>query len=145
MPAGRQGTERVAVIALPPADEPGTLRLADLDEILSRHLQACLDRLRAGGDEEGTGQAAGTIADQQVGQLLRRIGGEEGGVGICHAAGLGGDRLGHAFIAVPDTGDGGPSGGVHHRASVGQGHMDALAGDGARRRPAHVAMQNAAH
>ena len=47
--ADRQRAERAAVIVLPPRDETPPLRLADLDEVLARHLQRRFDRLGAAG------------------------------------------------------------------------------------------------
>src|SRR3546814_9288456 len=44
--AGSQRAQRVAVIALPARNDVAALRLALLDEVLPRHLQRRLDRLR---------------------------------------------------------------------------------------------------
>ena len=80
--ADRERAQRVAVIALPPRDEPAALGLADLDEVLARHLERRLDRLGAAGDEVDPVDAGGRARDQMVGQLLGRLAGEEAGVGI---------------------------------------------------------------
>ena len=84
--AHRQGTQRDAVIALPARDELGALRLALLDEVVARHLQAGLDRLRAAAAEVHVGHAARGVRDQVVGQLLGDARREEAGVRV-------GDRI----------------------------------------------------
>ena len=47
----RKRAERIAVIALAPRDDMAALGLADLDEILARHLERRLDRLGAAADQ----------------------------------------------------------------------------------------------
>src|ERR1700678_3007194 len=80
--ADGQGSERIAMIALPPGDDMTALRLADLDKILARHLERRLDRLRAAADEIDTAQARRSILDQPVGEAFGDFGGEESGVRI---------------------------------------------------------------
>src|SRR3569623_946870 len=60
--AGSERAERVAVIALAARDEVPALRLAALDEILSRELDARFDRLGDAADEIGIGQSARLMA-----------------------------------------------------------------------------------
>ena len=67
-----QRTQRIAVVALPPGDEMPALRLAGLDEVLSRHLQRRLDRLGSARHEVGVADARRRILHQQVGQFLGR-------------------------------------------------------------------------
>ena len=80
--AGRERAERVAVIALPPRDDVPALRLADLDEILPRHLERRLDRLRAAADEIGVSEPGGRVGDEAVGEPFGDLGGEEAAMGI---------------------------------------------------------------
>ena len=75
--AGRQRADGIAVIALPAGDDMAALRLADLDEILPRHLQRRLDRLGPARDEIDIVQPLGRQTDQPLGQRFRRVGGEE--------------------------------------------------------------------
>ena len=44
---GGERAQRIAVVALPPGDDVSALRLANLDEILPRHLQCRFDRFRS--------------------------------------------------------------------------------------------------
>ena len=61
--AGGQRPKRIAVIALAARDEVLALRLAALDKILPRQLDAGFDRFRSAADEVGIGETAGLIAD----------------------------------------------------------------------------------
>ena len=56
------------MIALPARDEMRALRLADLDEVLARHLERRLDRFRAAADEIRVADAGRRRADQLVGE-----------------------------------------------------------------------------
>src|SRR6476659_4642578 len=83
--AGGQRAQRVAVIALAAGDDVAALGLAALDEILPRHLQRRLDRLRAAAYEVRVADAWGGVGDQPVGEFLGDFGGEEAGVGVGEA------------------------------------------------------------
>ena len=95
--ADRERAERIAVIALAPRDDMGPLRLADLDEILARHLQRRLDRLGAAADQIDMGQSGRRVLDQPVGQALGDFGGEKGRVRV-------GDRVELAAHRGDDVG-----------------------------------------
>ena len=104
--ADRQRAQRDAVIALPARDELGALQLALLDEVVARHLQAGLDRLRAAAAEVHVGHAARGVCDQMIGQLLGDPRREEAGVRV-------GDRVEllvhggqHVGMAMAEAGHG---------------------------------------
>ncbi len=109
--ADRERAQRVAVIALPPADEVPALGLADLDEVLARHLQRRLDGLRAAADEVDMADAGGRMRDQVVAQLLRDLRGEEAGVRVGELVELGVHGGKHVGMAVAEAG--------HRRAARG--------------------------
>ena len=142
--AGGERAERVAVIALPPRDEMLPLRLAALDEILPRELDAGLDRLRSAADEIGVGETAGLMPDQRFGERLGRLGGEEGGVRIGQRRGLLRHRRDHARMLMAEAGDRRAAGGVDHAPPVLGKEIDAFAADRLGRRLAQRAMQHAA-
>ena len=143
--AGRQRAERIAVIALAARDEMLALRLAALDEILPRQLDAGLDRFRAAADEIGISETARLVADESLGQRLCGLGGEEAGMGIgelCHACSR--HRLDHARMLMAETGDRGAAGGVENFAAILGNQPDALAADRLRRRFAQASVHHAA-
>lgn len=105
--AAGQRAQRVAVIALPAGDEMATLRLADLDEILPRHLHGGLDGLGTAGDEIDVVEPLRCQANQPLGQLLGDIGGEEGGMGVGDAIHLRAHRGHDLGVAVAEARDGG--------------------------------------
>ncbi len=80
--ADRERTERVAVIALATRNEMRALRLADLDEVLARHLQRRLDRFRPAADEVRVAHAGRRRADQLVRKRFRGLGREEARVRV---------------------------------------------------------------
>jgi hypothetical protein len=59
--AGRERAERIAVIALAARDDVARCGSPFLDEILPRHLQRGLDRLRAAADEIRMADPGGRI------------------------------------------------------------------------------------
>ncbi len=95
-----QSPQRVAVIALAPGNEDVPLGLADLQEILPRHLERGLDRFRAAGDEIDAGHALGRIAHQPIGEFFARRCREEGCVRIRELPGLRLDRFDDFRMAV---------------------------------------------
>jgi catechol 2,3-dioxygenase-like lactoylglutathione lyase family enzyme len=90
--AGAERADGVAVIALLARDQAAALRLALLDPVLPGELDRRLRRLRPAGDEIDLLQPRGRVGDQQVGELFRRLGGEEAGMGE-------GERSSWALIA----------------------------------------------
>src|ERR1700681_769498 len=97
--------ERVAVIALSAGNEMTALRLLALDEILPRHLERGLDRLRSTGDEIDLGHARRRVRDQLVRQFLGDLGGEETGVAIGEAVELRMHRRDDRRVLVSQTRD----------------------------------------
>ncbi len=110
--ADREGAERVAVIALLAGDEEAPLRLADLDEILPRHLQRRFHRLRAAADEIDLRDAGRRMGDDVVGERFGDFGGEKGGMRIGDLVHLRLHRRQHVRMVVPEAGDGRASAGV---------------------------------
>ena len=86
--------------------------LADLDEVLARHLQRRLHALRAAGDEVGVAGAGRRLPDQVGGELLGDLGGEEAGVRVGELVDLRMHRGDDVRMPVAEAGDGGAAGGV---------------------------------
>src|SRR3954469_14894428 len=80
--ADGQRSQSVAVIALLAADEVPALGLAGLYEILPRHLERRLHRLRAAADEIDVTSAGGTVCNQVRAQLLGNLRGEKARVRV---------------------------------------------------------------
>ena len=116
--ASRQRAQRIAVVALPPRDEPRALRLPCRHEEVPRHFQRRLHRLRSAGDEVHPCQAARLMPHQRVRQRFGGFGGEETGVGIGQRGRLVLDRRHHAGMAMPEATHRRPARGVQHRASI---------------------------
>ncbi len=127
--AGGERTQRIAVIALATRDEALALRLAGLDKILPRQLDAGFDRFRTAADEIGVTQPAGLVADELVGQRFGRLRREEAGVGIGELRRLPGHRLEHARMLVAETGDRSPAGRIQNPPAILANQPDALAAD----------------
>src|SRR3546814_4036643 len=72
--AGGQGPQGVAVVALAAGDDVAALRLALLDEVLSRHLQGRLDGFGTAAHQVDVIQPGRRVRDQAVGQALRSEG-----------------------------------------------------------------------
>jgi HAMP domain-containing protein len=142
--AGGERTERVAVVALPPRDEPRALGLADLEEILPRHFQRALDRLRTAAHQIDAGEAARLVPDQIVGERLSHVGGEEARVHIGELVGLSRQRREHARVPVPETRHGGATGAVEDFAALGVDEPDAVPADCRGRIFAQVAVEQTA-
>ena len=98
-----QAAQRVAVVALTPGDESGALRLADLHEILSGHLQGGLNCLGTAGDEVNLANAFGGTLDQRIRQFLGRFGSKKRGVGEGQALRLLNDCAAHVRVAVSEA------------------------------------------
>ncbi len=101
--ADGERAQRIAVIALLAADEVAPLGLADLDEVLPRHLERCLDRLRAAADEIDVADAGRRVGDEVAAQLLRDLGGEEARVRVGELVELGVHGGQHVGMAVAEA------------------------------------------
>ncbi len=143
--AHRERTQRVAVVALPPCDEVRALRLPDLDEVLARHLERGLDRLRAAAHEVGVARAGGPGAHQLVGQRLGGLGREEARVRVGQAVDLLVDRGEHVGVPVAEAGHRGAAAGVEIAPALGVGQEHACAADGDGGLAVQVAMEDAGH
>ena len=143
--ADGQRAQRVAVIALPPRDERGALRLPDLDEVLPRHLERRLDRLGAAAHEVHVAHPGRRRADQPVGELLGHLGREEARVRVGEPVGLRVHRRQHVGMPVTEAGHRGAAAGIEVLLAGGVGDEHAAAGDGDGRRAAKVAVQDVRH
>jgi len=141
--ADGERAERVAVIALAARDDVAALRLADLDEILARHLQRRFDRLRAAGHEIGVRGAGRGVFDQALGQALGDFGREKARVRIGEPVDLGVHRRQHVGMAVAQAGHGRAARAVEVSLAVAVVQPGALAGNGRRWRMPQRAMQHA--
>ena len=143
--ADRERAERIAVIALPPGDDMAALRLADLDEILARHLERRLDRLRTAADEIDMAQPGRRVLDQAVGEALGGFGGEESGVRIGEGVELFAHGGEHVRVPVAKARDGRAARRVEIAAPVGVDDLDARAGNRDRHVNICSAVQNMRH
>ncbi len=143
--AGRERAKRVAVIALAPRDHVGALRLADLDEILPRHLERRFDRFRSAAHEKDVVKPRRSVLDQAIGKAFGRFGGEEGGVGVGERIELPVQSGEHVRVAVAEAGDRCASRGVEVAPAVGVDDLDARPGHGDRHDSVRGAMQNMRH
>ncbi len=101
--ADGQRAQRVAVIALAPRDHMPALGLASLDEILARHLERRLDRLRTAAHEIDMAQSGRGVLDQAVGQALGGFGGEKARMRIGDHLELFAHRGEHVGMAVAEA------------------------------------------
>ncbi len=143
--ADRERAKRVAVIALAPRNDMGPLRLADLDEILARHLERRLDRLRAAADQIDMAKPGRGVLDQPIGEALGGFGGEKGRVGVGQRIELPAHGGEHVGMPVAEAGDGRASRGVEVDATLGVDDLDARAGNRDRHHGVWRAMQNMRH
>jgi hypothetical protein len=143
--AHRQRAQRVAVVALAPRDEVRALRLADLHEILARHLQRRLHRLGAAAHQVHVAHALGRGADQLVGQLLGHFAGEEAGVRVGQPVDLrvhGGQHLG---VRMAERRHRRAARGVEVFAALGVADVHAVGAGGNGRGLAKVAVEDVRH
>jgi hypothetical protein len=98
-----QGTQGVAVIALAPRNEMAALRLADLDEVLARHLQRSLYRFRPATHEIHMAHALRRTVDQQLRQFLGHVCREEAGMGVGEFVDLLVHGRDHIGVTVPEA------------------------------------------
>ena len=143
--ADRQRAERVAVIALPAADEVLALRLAHLDAVLPRHFERSLHRLRAARDVIDMCDPVRRMCDQMIGETFGNLGREERAVHVGKLAHLLDDRRIDRWMPVAEAGYGGAAAGVDIALARGIDDLDAFAADGHRQGVAagDLAMQNA--
>ena len=118
------------MIALAARNDVPPLRLALLDEILPRHFQRSLDRLRPAADEIDVVDAFGRGLDQAVGKLFGNFGGEETGMGISELVELLVKCRYHVGMAMAEARHRRAAGGVDVALAVLVKQFDALAGDG---------------
>ena len=120
------------MIALAPGDEVAPLRLALLDEVLPRHLQRGLDRLRAAADEIDVVDAGRRVRDEVVAQLLGHLRREEAGVRVGELVELRVHGGQHVGMAVAEARHGGAARGVDVLLPrvVADDHAFAALGDG---------------
>ena len=90
--ADGERAQRVAVIALPPADEMRAVRLADLQVVLARELERRLHAFRPAGNEVDALERAARAVDQPVGERFGRLAREERGMRVRELARLLADR-----------------------------------------------------
>jgi L-alanine-DL-glutamate epimerase-like enolase superfamily enzyme len=140
-----QRAQRVAVIALATGNKDVPLGLADLQEILPRHLERGLRRLRATGDEVHTIDAFGRVAHQPIGQLFGRRCREEGRVRIGKLSGLRLDRLDDFRMAVTQARHRRTARRIDVALTVVVDDVNALAAHRQRRGDARVARKHMAH
>ena len=133
------------MVALPPRDDGAPLRLAGLDEILPRHLQRRLDRLRSAADQIDVIDPFGRVLDEPVGKALGGFAGEEGGVGVGEGVELPVQRRDHVGMAMAEAGHRRSAGGVEIAPAVRVEDLDARASDGDRHDGVRGAMQNVRH
>ena len=140
-----QRTQRVAVVALAARDEVRALGLADLHEVLARHLERGLHGLGAAADQVGVAGTFGRAAHQFLPQFLGHRSGEEAGVGIGQPVDLvmhGGDHVG---MTVAQRGHGRTARGIDIAAPLRVADFQAAGGDGDGGRVVQVTMEHMAH
>ena len=118
---------------------------AGLDEILPRHLERRLDRLRAAGHEVDPLDALGRARDQVIGQLLGGLAREEARVGVGEPVQLVLDRLDHARMAVAEAGHGSATAGIEVAPAGPVDERAAVTGDRDRVVVLKLAMEDVAH
>ena len=143
--AGGERAQRIAVIALAAGDDVAPPGLAALGEVLPRHLERRLDRLRAAADEIDVAQPRRSILDQPVGQLLGHLGGEEAGVRIGELVELLVQGGRHRGMAVAEARHRRTARGVDVALARLVDELDALAADGDGQGAGDLAMQDVGH
>ena len=121
------------------------LRLADLDEILARHLERRLDRLRTAAHEIDVAQAGRGVLDQAVGEALGGFGGEKRRMRVGELIELRAHGGEHVRMAVAEARDSRASRRVEIAPAFGVDDLDARAGDRDRHDNVRGAMQNMRH
>ena len=81
------------------------LRLTDFDEILTRHLQGRLHRLRAARHQKNMRHAGGGPLQQNLGQFFCRTAGEETAVHIVQPPQLISHSGNHLWMVMPQAGN----------------------------------------
>ena len=143
--ADRERAERVAVIALSPRDKEAAIGLADLDEILTRHLQRRLDRLRSAADQIYVLQSLGRAAGQVIGKSLCRLGREKAGVRERQSIDLRVHRRGDDRVTMAQAGHRSAAAGVEVLLASRVEQEDAFAADRNRRGDVQMPMEDVGH
>ena len=133
------------MVALPPGDEVRALRLADLDEVLARHLERCLDGFGTAAHEVRVARAGGRRPDQLVGELLGNLRREEARVRVGELVGLRMDGRQHVGMTVPEAGNGSTAAGVEVLLAARVGDVHAPGADGHGRRAAQTPVEYVRH
>jgi len=140
----RQGAQRVAVIALTPGDQAVPLGRPRLQMILPRQLDRGLDRFGPAGQQIDPVDPLGRLGNQQIGQVLGRLGGEEPGMGKGHLVQLAMDRRPDIGIGMAKAGHRRAARAVQIRPPLGVEEITALAPH-CRRQPPGAAPEDMAH
>ncbi len=143
--ADRERAKGIAVIALAPRNDMGPLGLAGLDEILSRHLERRLDRLRAAADQIDMAHSGRRVLDQPVGKALGGLGGEKPRVSVGDRLELPAHRGEHVGMPMAEARDRRASRGVEVASTLGVDDLDAGTGNSDRHHGVCRAMQNVRH
>ena len=130
------------MIALIAGDDVAPLRLSDLKEILAGELDRRFVGFRSAGEEIDPLQSLRREANQGLGQLLRRLRCEEGGVRVGHAVQLPLDRIDHRPGRVAKAGDRRAAAGIQIALAAGIDDAAALAGNRQGQRRLRVARED---
>ncbi len=130
MSAHRKRAKGVAVVTLAAGDEVNAVGLADLHEILPRHLHARFDGFRAGRHEVGMRQSARLVAHERVGERLGHLTREERRVHVGERGRLTSDRVHHALLSVPEARHRRAARRIDHGAAIGKRDGDPVAAHG---------------
>lgn len=120
------------MIRVDSADNVDSLRLTTIDVILPGNLQRRLHSLGAGAQEEDLGEGSIAVGEDEVGQLLGRIGREEGRVRKGKRVRLVTHRLDHLLIAVANAGDSGATTPIEDLTAVSSDKVHPFPANGGR-------------
>ena len=133
------------MITLAACNEMLSLRLANIDKILSRHFQCCFDRFRSIADKIGVADACGRTRHQRLGERLGDLGGKEAAVRIREFFQLRAHRRQYVRVAVAEARYRRTTGCVDIFASVAVVKIDALAAHSHGQVDGGVALENTGH
>src|SRR5690606_36756052 len=131
--AGGQRAQRIAMIALAAADDVAVLRLVNLDEILARHLQRRLDRLRPARNQIDMLESLRRTLYQPFAEPFGNLASEETGMSIGDLVQLLVQRLKHRRMSMPEAGNSCAAGCVDIGLALRIYDFDAARGDCDRR------------
>ena len=138
-------TQRVAVITLAACNEMLSLRLANVDKILSRHFQCCFDRFRSIANKIGVADACRRTRHQRLGERLGDLGGKETAVRIREFFQLRAHRRQYVRVAVAEARDRCAAGSIDILAPVAVVKIDTLAAYGHGQVDGGVALEDSGH